>query len=353
MVESSKKSKGVRLHKFIADSGITSRRKAEEMILDGLVAVNEEVVTTLGTTVDPDVDVVSVEGRVVEARHLEKIYILFHKPRGCVTTLSDPEGRETVMDYMGRIPQRIYPVGRLDYYSEGLLLLTNDGDVANRIMHPKHEVMKIYEVKVFGIVTDDILRKLRKGVLSPDGLLKPDMVRIIKQLPQKTWLEFRIHEGKNREIRRICEVVGLTIDKLKRISIANLTIDGLAPGKYRFLTKHELFSKLGWSLKDEDYQKNFPKDEEIYRDGKKSLKIAKRGDLRIERGKVRRADDEKYIRYRSQHYVETMKKQAELKDKLPPLEKKTVRRGAKVVKRGGGRKPANKTATTRGERGRR
>ncbi|MBF0209146.1 MAG: pseudouridine synthase, partial [Oligoflexia bacterium] len=158
---------------------------------------------------------------------MKEVYVLFHKPRGCVTTLSDPEGRNSVMDYLKGIPQRIYPVGRLDYYSEGLLLLTNDGDVANRIMHPRYEVMKIYEVKTFGVITEELLRKLKKGVDTSDGPLRPHLVRVIKQLPNKTWLEFRLREGKNREIRRLCEIIGISIDKLKRVAIANLSIDGL------------------------------------------------------------------------------------------------------------------------------
>jgi 23S rRNA pseudouridine2605 synthase len=294
------------------------------MILQGKVQVNGKVIRTLGEKIDPSKDAVCVEGKAIENTHVEKIYIIFHKPRGCVTTVSDPEGRPTVMDYFQQIPQRIYPVGRLDFYSEGLLILTNDGDVANKIMHPKHEVMKIYEVKVFGAVTEDLLRRLRKGVLTEDGLLKPESVRIIKQLPQKTWMEFRLCEGKNREIRRLCESVGMTIDKLKRVAIANLTIDGIAPGSYDFLTKKQLFMKMGWSFKDEDYQKVFSKEDTLYRPGKRSIKVGKMTKNSLSKGRMRRADDKVFMPLRPKHYAATMRKKkidANIKIKPKPKTK--------------------------------
>ena len=236
----------VRLQKYIADCGVTSRRKAEELIVQGRVSINGELVSELGTKVNTREDTVMVDGALVDPGSVEKIYMLMHKPRGYVTTVFDPEERDTVMDLCREVSERIYPVGRLDYLSEGLLLLTNDGEMANRIMHPSHEMMKVYEVKIFGSVTEAILAKLRAGVNDPEvGMLKPHSVRIVKQLPTKTWLEFRLCDGKNREIRRLCDAVGITIDKLKRIAIQGLTIDGIAPGKFRYLTKRYLLEALG------------------------------------------------------------------------------------------------------------
>ena len=172
------------------------------------------------------------------------MYVLLHKPRGYMTTISDPEGRKTVMDLCKEVTERIYPVGRLDYLSEGLLLLTNDGNLANLVMHPRFNVTKVYEVKVFGAVSLAIQKRLREGVELDDGFVKPFSVRVIKQLPTKTWLEFRLIDGRNREIRRICEACGLTVDKLKRVAIEGLTIDGIKPGGYRFVTKKFILDAL-------------------------------------------------------------------------------------------------------------
>lgn len=235
----------IRLQKVIADAGITSRRKAEELILQGRVKVNGLKVNILGTKVNPRQDVVMVDGESIDAGKKEKIYLLFHKPRGVMTTLSDPEGRKTVMDFVQDITERIYPVGRLDYLSEGLLLMTNDGDVANTIIHPRGCITKVYEVKVFGAITPGILKELRKGYQSEVGFLKPKSVRVIKQLKAKTWLEFRLGDGKNREIRRLCEACGLTIDKLKRVAIGGLTVEGIAPGSWRMLSLKQLLHLIG------------------------------------------------------------------------------------------------------------
>lgn len=237
--------KSIRLQKYIADCGITSRRKAEVLITDGLVSVNGKVVTELGTKVDPSQDAVSVEGQFIDQKLVEKIYLVMNKPRGYVSTVSDPEGRKTIMDLCQEVSERIYPVGRLDYLSEGLILLTNDGDFTQSILHPSKEITKVYEVKVFGIVNDSILKKLRGGV-SVDGLfLKPDSVRIIGQLPAKTWLEFRLTSGRNREIRKICEENGLTVDKLKRVAIGGLSLDGIKPGHSLLLSKDQISRKIG------------------------------------------------------------------------------------------------------------
>jgi 23S rRNA pseudouridine2605 synthase len=227
----------VRLQKFIADCGVTSRRKAEDLIVQGRVKVNGILATVLGTKVNPQEDVVTVDGELIDMAMVSRVYLLMNKPRGYVTTLDDPEGRKTVMDLCKEVSERIYPVGRLDYLSEGLLILTNDGEVANMIMHPSHNIQKVYEVKIFGAVSLPILSKLREGFVIEGTKVRPEAVRVIKQLKTKTWLEFRLREGKNREIRRICEAAGLTIDKLKRVAIANLSVDDIRPGSYMFITK--------------------------------------------------------------------------------------------------------------------
>ena len=235
----------VRLQKAIADAGTTSRRKAERLIVDGKVKVNGAIVTTLGTKVNPFVDFIEVDGVPTDPTMVDRIYLLLNKPRGYVTTLIDPEGRKTILDLIPTVKTRVFPVGRLDYLSEGLLILTNDGELANQIMHPSFEVEKIYEVKIFGVVNDYILSSLRRGVWLPEGFAKPKSVRLIKQMPGKTWLEFRLNEGRNREIRRICEAVGVTIDKLKRVAIENVNIENMAPGQFDFITKKKLLQLLG------------------------------------------------------------------------------------------------------------
>ena len=237
--------KSIRLQKFIADCGITSRRKAEILITEGKVSVNGKVVTELGTKVDPSQDAVSVEGQFIDQNMVENIYLVMNKPRGYVSTVSDPEGRKTILDLCQEISERIYPVGRLDYLSEGLIILTNDGDFAQSILHPSKSIAKVYEVKVFGIVNDTILKKLREGVMVDGQFLKPDSVRIIGQLPAKTWLEFRLTTGRNREIRKVCEEIGLTVDKLKRVAFGGLSLEGIKPGDSLLLSKEQIQRKIG------------------------------------------------------------------------------------------------------------
>lgn len=297
----------VRLQKYIADGGVCSRRAAENLIIQGRVTVNGNVVTELGTKVNPDEDVVYVDDKMVATAGIEKVYVLLNKPRACVTTLSDPEGRKTVMDYIWGIPSRIYPVGRLDYLSEGLLLLTNDGEMANKIMHPRYEVTKVYEVKVFGHVNEALLTKIRKGVMTEDGLMKPLSVRIIEQLPNKTWLEFRLNEGKNREIRKICEAMELTVDKLRRVAIEGLTIQGLGVGSFTFLTKKELLRALGMDDNGNRIEKLRPK----FVSAKKTVAVRKAEKMV---GKTARsADDRKHQVFRKENYYATVQSIRDLK----------------------------------------
>lgn len=297
----------VRLQKYIADCGITSRRKAEEMITSGRVAINGQIVMELGTKVNPEVDVIHVDGHVADLRAVEKIYVLLHKPRGVMTTVTDPEGRETVMDLVKEISERIYPVGRLDYLSEGLLIMTNDGEVANMIMHPKFNVTKVYEVKIFGSVTEGILNKLRAGTYLEDGFVKPQSVRVVKQLPTKTWIEFRLNEGKNREIRKLCEAVGLTVDKLKRVAIGGLSIDGIAPGKYRYLSKHQLLNTVGINEDGTAMKTKTAK----FVSGKKTIDLAKN---KAQAGTL--ADDEAFHKFRRETYFDSLKEIQESKEKM-------------------------------------
>lgn len=286
----------VRLQKYIADCGITSRRKAEVMITDGLVSINGKVVTELGTKVDPSADAVSVEGQFIDKAMIEKIYLVMNKPRGYVSTVSDPEGRKTIMDLCQEISERIYPVGRLDYLSEGLILLTNDGEFAQSILHPSKEITKVYEVKVFGIVNESILKKLRDGVMVDGQFLKADSVRIIGQLPAKTWLEFRLTTGRNREIRKICEENGLTVDKLKRVAIGGLSLEGIKPGHSVLLSKDQIQRKIGL----------IGKTKQEYFSAKKSIAFKASKGQSSTKVDVPLADDEKFHFLRRDQYFKSM-----------------------------------------------
>jgi len=295
----------MRLQKYIADCGVTSRRKAEDLIVEGVVTVNGEVVNELGSKVNPVEDTVQVKGEVIDRDSVDKIYAVLNKPRGIISSVSDPEGRETVVDICRGIKTRVYPVGRLDYLSEGLLIMTNDGEFSNKILHPSYEVTKVYEVKVFGILNEKILTKVRQGIRSEGELLKPLSVRVLKQFQTKTWLEFRLNEGKNREIRRICEACGLTIDKLKRVAIGGLSLDGIKPGKYGLFTKGEIFKLIGL---DRDGIKIHRKME--YVSHKKSVSKRKRDKFKSRRGEV--ANSEKFGIFKKENYNDTIQRRKDL-----------------------------------------
>lgn len=297
----------VRLQKVISDGGVTSRRKAEALIAQGKVTVNGEIVTVLGTKVDPKRDVVEVNGNTIEVIDPgEKTYLVLNKPRAFMTTLNDPEGRPTVMDLIEGIEERVYPVGRLDYLSEGLLILTNDGDLANKIMHPRYEITKVYEVKIFGVVNEAIIHKLAKGVQCEDGFLKPRSVRLIKRLAGKTWLEFRLNEGKNREIRKLCEACGLTIDKLRRVAIGGLSTQGIAPGRFIKLAKYELLKRIGMDNKGQKLAF-----EPRFYSTKKTLNAKKRF-----LSKTPDADDPVFQIFRKENYLTTMQKRKEVREEI-------------------------------------
>lgn len=248
----------MRLQKFLAACGVASRRGAEELIKQGKVQVNGETVTEMGVQIDEDKDKVTYNGQVVEMEK-KMVYILLNKPVGYVTTVSDDKGRDTVMDLVADIPVRIYPVGRLDYDTEGLLLMTNDGDLTYRVTHPKNQVEKTYEAEVTGNITMNTLIQLRNGVMLDGVKTRPAKVEVIGATQYGTKLEITIHEGKNRQVRRMFESVGCIVKRLKRTREAGLILGHVPLGHWRRLTESEvnMLKKLGTGKKSSaEYRKS-------------------------------------------------------------------------------------------------
>ena len=230
----------MRLQKFLALSGVASRRNSEKLIADGHVAVNGKVITEMGVQVDESADVVTVDGKVCKIQE-EKHYLAYNKPMGEVTTVADPEGRPTVMDKFRDYPVRLYPVGRLDYDSEGLLLMTNDGAFAQAVTHPSGGISKLYRVTVQPRADEATILKLSSGVVLDDGTkTMPCAINVVTDEPGRTVMEMTLKEGKNREIRRMCESVGLEVVRLKRNAEGVVKLGMLKPGTYRELTKAEI-----------------------------------------------------------------------------------------------------------------
>ncbi|BBB92965.1 MAG TPA: pseudouridine synthase [Methylomusa anaerophila] len=229
-----------RLQKVIAKAGIASRRDAEEYITTGRVTVNGKIITELGTKVDLQQDRVAVDGQVLTAE--KYIYILLNKPKGVVTTLADPQGRKTVIDLITGIAERIYPVGRLDYNTEGLLLLTNDGNLTHALTHPSHEITKTYIAKVHRIPTEEKLDLLRSGIHLSDGLTAPAKIHLLGAdlTNELATIEITIYEGRNRQIRRMFEAIGHPVKNLKRIQYTFLDLTGVRRGHYRHLLPAEI-----------------------------------------------------------------------------------------------------------------
>ena len=227
-----------RVQKIIAAAGHCSRRRAETLIAAGRVRVDGQIVK-LGDQADAEISIILIDDKPLKAAE-NLVYILLNKPLGMVTTLSDPEGRPVVTDLVRDLPVRLFPVGRLDINASGLLLMTNDGALANRLAHPSHQVDKIYLVKVRGRVTAESKMSLEKGVVLDDGVTAPAKVTNLRVRGSHTWFELTIHEGRNRQVRRMCESLGHQVNRLVRIGYAFLTLDDLAPGQKRMLTAKEV-----------------------------------------------------------------------------------------------------------------
>ncbi len=228
----------VRLQKVIAASGLASRRKAEEWIAQGRVTINGKIVRELGTRIDPERDHVKVDGR-----HLKAVepyaYLLLNKPKGIVSTLNDPEGRPTIDHLLHGVTLRMFPVGRLDFDTEGLMLLTNHGELAQALLHPRYHVAKVYLAKVKGVLADEEINRLAHGVELEDGMTAPAVVKKVRKAEENSWLEVTIYEGRKHQIKRMFEVVGHPVLKLKRIKFGPLALGDLLPGEFRYLTDRE------------------------------------------------------------------------------------------------------------------
>lgn len=228
-----------RLHKFLARAGKASRRQAESIIKEGRVKVNGQVVSEMGCQIDPETDEVMLDGKRVLLTE-KTVYILLNKPAQVITTLNDPQKRKKVTDFLSGVKERVYPVGRLDYDTEGLLILTNDGELAFRLTHPKHKVGKVYVADVKGNINEKSLEALRNGVLLEDGPTMPSKVRKLANEGNITKLEITIHEGRNRQVRRMCEAVGCPVMSLKRVRFGPLALGDTESGGYRYLTPKEI-----------------------------------------------------------------------------------------------------------------
>ncbi len=233
----------VRLQKLLAQSGVASRRRCEELMLAGLVEVDDEVVTRLGTKVDPRTAVVRVEGRRLPPVS-DHVYLVLNKPRGVVSTMTDPQGRRTLSGLVTDRPERLFHVGRLDTDTEGLLLLTNDGDFAQRVTHPSYELEKTYVAEVDGVVDRATLRRLKDGVELDDGSVEVHAARVVSSALDRSIVELTIHEGRNRIVRRLLDAVGHPVRKLTRTAIGPVRLRGLPSGRLRELTAEELGALL-------------------------------------------------------------------------------------------------------------
>lgn len=227
----------IRLQKYIAQCGVASRRHAEELIQAGSVKVNGTIVTEMGIRVS-DKDKIEVDGKLIK-KEKKLIYIMLNKPSGYVSTVSDPEGRKTVLDLIDGVNERIYPVGRLDYDTTGLLILTNDGDFAFRNTHPGQETTKTYLAEIAGMPSNETLQKLRNGVMLDNKPTAPAKVEVVDLKPKSTLLKIIIHEGRNRQVKRMCEAVGHPVLRLKRTAVGRLTLGDLKLGEWRYLSIKE------------------------------------------------------------------------------------------------------------------
>jgi pseudouridine synthase len=228
----------MRLQKFLAQAGTASRRAAEELIRQGRVEVNGEK-AQIGCSVDPLRDRVSLDSKPVSLRE-HKLVVALHKPSGCVTTASDPQGRRTVLDFVPDLGARLFPVGRLDYDAAGLLLLTNDGELANYLLHPRYGISKVYDVKVKGHPDEKTIERIRSGVRLTEGVTAPAGVELIRELPNAAWIRITLHQGWNRQIKRMGEAVGHPVLKIRRIAYGSVRLGSLGLGRWRLLGPDEV-----------------------------------------------------------------------------------------------------------------
>ena len=229
-----------RLQKYLAHCGFGSRRECEKMIADGRVIVNGHVVRDMGLKIDPQKDRVYCDGEKASSKKSSPVVIMLHKPKECVSTRKDPQGRKTIYNFLPRQFQNIFHIGRLDYHSEGLILLTNDGDFAQQLTKPESAIAKIYEVKVKGRPAQEMLEIVRNGVRIDRRKTLPAFITFIRNSHKNTWYRVQIHEGKNRQIRKMFETIRHPVLKLKRIGIGNIHLRKLPPGQWRFLTPDEI-----------------------------------------------------------------------------------------------------------------
>jgi 23S rRNA pseudouridine2605 synthase len=227
-----------RIQKIIAKCGIASRRKAEELIVEGLVTVNGRP-AVLGMKADFEKDHIKVRGKLI-GRPETKTYLMFNKPVQCITAMYDAEGRPTVKDFLKRVKVQVFPVGRLDYNSEGLLILTNDGELANAVLHPRNKIPKTYHAKVEGFLEPADKSKLEKGIRLDDGMTAPAKLRVVKKLKANSWIDITIHEGRKRQVRRMFARIGHSVIKLQRTRINGLKLGALKPGEYRYMKPEEV-----------------------------------------------------------------------------------------------------------------
>jgi 23S rRNA pseudouridine2605 synthase len=228
-----------RLQKILAHAGIASRRKAEQMMLEGRVELNGKIVRELGTKADLDSDIVRVDGKQIREAE-DKVWLVLYKPAGCVTTLSDPEGRPTIKQYVEHIPERVYPVGRLDYDAEGALIVTNDGELAHQLMHPRYGVRRTYLAKVHGVPTPEQIENLTKGMRLEDGRARALEAELHSRTPKNSWVRVVVSEGRPHLVKRLMEAVGAPVQKLYRADYGGITVQGLRPGEVRELTRAEV-----------------------------------------------------------------------------------------------------------------
>ncbi|MDW7672498.1 MAG: pseudouridine synthase [Bacillota bacterium] len=228
----------MRLQKYLAMNGVASRRQCESFIAAGLIEVNGQVVTEMGVQINPENDEVTYRGKPVRQQE-QKITILLHKPMGVISTASDQFDRPTVVDLVNR-KERLYPVGRLDYLTSGLILLTNDGDLALRLTHPRYETEKVYQAELHGIITEEKMQQFREGIQVEDYVTLPAQIRIIHKEKDRCQVEIVLREGRNRQVRKMCETLGYPVSHLKRVAIGSLTLGDLQPGQCRLLTEEEV-----------------------------------------------------------------------------------------------------------------